>query len=188
MKKIISIGLLIVLGCLAQNVIPQAAPKYQKEVDVVTDRKEYKFELSRDDSYIRGDLIKITITNGTKKDIYFDTGFIMPFTTLYFEIYKDGRWQIYNEMCGVAKYPANYTFQKWLETATRLKPKEKITIEKQFSYSIHFNLFKGKYRFKLEYFSMPNDRPKEDYSKTDYCIYREEANFDTVYSNEFIIK
>jgi len=157
-------------------------------VAVATDRKEYKSRLSRDNGYIRGGPIKITIANGTKKDICFNTDFIMPFTTLYFEIYKDGRWQIYNEKLGAAKYPPNYTFQKWLETATRLKPGEKITIEKELVCSIGFNLFKGKYRFKLEYFSMPDDRSKEDYFEADYCIYKEEANFDTVYSNEFIVE
>jgi len=160
-----------------------------QDVSITTDKGIYTSKISADDylATVRGEIIKIAIINNLEKDIYFKTGFVIPFSTLYFEIYKDGKWQTYNEMHGVAEYPFNFTFQKWLETATRLKPDERIIFEKNLDHSAEFNIFKGKYRFKLEYFSMPKE-PEADYTKVDYATYKEETNFETVYSGEFTIK
>ncbi|MBU1871446.1 MAG: hypothetical protein KKH80_01410, partial [Candidatus Omnitrophica bacterium] len=126
-----------------------------------------------------------------EKDIYFDAGFIIPFTSLYFEIYKDGHWQIYDEMHGVAKYLLDFTFKRWLETAIRVKPNEKFTFRKKpVIYRSDIKIFRGRYRLRLEYY--PNCSPESpEIDSIDYGVFRSEKTpncFAKIYSNEFIVE
>ncbi|MFH1191501.1 MAG: hypothetical protein V1670_04830 [Candidatus Omnitrophota bacterium] len=169
----------------ASNSIVQSVEK----VIIVTDKVEYKSKISVDDHYIRGESIKIIVTNNLKNDIYFDSGSVIPFTSLYFEIYKDEKWKTYDEMCGVAEYPFDFTFKKWLQAAVRLKPGERIIFERGLDHSVDFNLFEGEYRFRLEYY--PNCALESlEIDTTDYSTFRFEKApncFAKVYSDKFKI-
>lgn len=156
-------------------------------VTITTDKGIYNSNTGMYDYYIQGDIMNITVVNHLEKDIFFKTGFIIPFCTLYFEIYNNGSWELYDDILGVAEYPDGYTFQKWLDGATKLSPNESLTFQYNLVHSSGFNMFQGKYRFRLDYFSTP-DEPSVNYSNVDYYTYISEANFVTVYSNEFTIK
>ena len=62
MKKIIlTIFLLAVpLVCFAQDAVTQATPKYQKEISITTDKKEYAV----------GDIVKIVVRNGLDEPVW----------------------------------------------------------------------------------------------------------------------
>jgi len=156
------------------------------DVLITTDKGIYNSDTGINDDQIQGDIINITIVNHLEKDIFFDTGFINPFCSLYFEIYNNGSWELYNDILGDTKYPYDFTFQKWLDIATKLSPNESLTFQYNLSHSSGLNMFQGKYRIKLDYFSIPNE-PLVNYSDVDYATYRSEANFATVYSNNFTV-
>lgn len=185
---------ILIIGVIFVSICWVANAQSPEKVSITTDKTVYKSRINKDDphfQYIEVEPVEITVINNSEKDIYFGVGFIIPFTSLYFEIYKDGDWQVYNEMLGVAEYPGDFTFKKWLEGANRVKANEKITFkEKPVIYRSDIDIFKGKYRLRLEYY--PNCSPQPSGAdSTDYAIFRSEneANcFGRTYSNEFIIE
>jgi len=162
--------------------------KVSADVTITTDKTEYAAEISIDQSsgIVLGEAVKVTVTNKLKNDIFINPHGAMPFATLYFEIYKDQQWQVYQQVHEIAEYSPGFTFQRWLEKAKRIKSEDKSVAVKQVRYATDVDLFKGKYRLKLEYFIMPV-MPETDYTAVDYLVYRE-ANFRTACTDEFLIK
>jgi hypothetical protein len=156
------------------------------KVTITTDNGIYNSDTGINDDHIQGDIINITIINHLDRDIFFDKWFIIPFCSLYFEIYNNGSWELYDDILGVAEYPASFTFQDWIEDATKLSPNESSTFQYSLSHSSGFKMFQGKYRFVLEYFCIP-DEQLVNYSNVEFATYRIEANFVTIYSNNFTI-
>jgi hypothetical protein len=156
------------------------------DVLITTDKGIYNSNTGINDGYIQGDFINITIINHLENDIFFNTCFIIPFCTLYFEIYSNGSWESYTQILGVAHYPRNFSFQDWLDTTPKLRPNDCLTFQYDLSHSGGFNMFQGKYRFRLDYFSI-SDEPLVNYSDVDFATYLSKANFVSVYSNNFTI-
>ncbi len=172
---ILALGIILIGGFWIWNNYQPIEESEEQQVTIITDKTEYE----------QGEEIKITIKNNLEKGIYFHTSFIMPFSTIFLEGYKDGKWLDCDELnCniyGLAFVAGDQSPYIKMKTATRLVPGDEFSFTTWWTVGEDLNFTVAeKYRFRLEYYS-------EKISKrTTWEEFRTLEN--AAYSNEFTIK
>ncbi|MFH1201707.1 MAG: hypothetical protein V1674_02295 [Candidatus Omnitrophota bacterium] len=173
MKKILALCLALfvfVSICFAQEV---------NKARVITDKIRYK----------RAQEIEIIITNNFSQEIWFGSGFAVPFTTIHIENKTNKGWQeIYPSVPAPTSRPSP---SEWIQrNAKKLLPNEKIeTIWNQqiaqYRGGDGRQVNSGKYRVKFEYYTFNLEQAKLWTSVTSW---KEADKFKgIVYSKEFEI-
>jgi len=127
-------------------------------------------------------LIRLTVRNGSDRWIFFNSGFVAPFTTVFFERFDRNSWSTAEELYGVAEYPARFTFAQWLESAFSVAPHSQTQVLVEM-----IDPATPAGRFSIGFYSLV-EKDGTDYSKIDFAQSRQRIKFDTVYSNEFTVE
>lgn len=150
----------------------------EKNVSASTDKKTYRRNVTLEGDYIYGDTINLTIKNNIEEDIFFDKSMIEPFTSMYIECLLDGGWRICSGLQGEAEYPPDYSSDRWMQTATKLKAGEEHIHRYMITSTTEWNPYTaGRYRFRLQYTLGLKER--DDWMN--------KSLFENIYSNEFTI-